>query len=213
MSDTTSTETTTEDTTDTSAEQVEAVETETVDGEDSLADAGKKALDAMKAQRNAARQAERDARARIAEMEAQIAISGKSAEEQQLEAARRDAESAATKKANERILRSELRGAAKGKLADPADALMFLDTSEFDVDENGEVDADAINDAIDDLIARKPHLGVPDTRRFQGGADQGAQAHQKVAQLTRDQLSTMSPEQIDAARKNGQLDRILGVTS
>lgn len=208
------TETTTEDTKDTSAEeQVAATETETVDGEESLADAGKKALDAMKAQRNAARQAERDARARIAEVEAQLADNGKSAEEQQLEAARREAQTEAEKKANERILRSELKGAAKGKLADPADALVFLDLSGFDVDENGDVDADAINDALDDLISRKPHLGVPDQRRFQGDADQGVSGHKKVTQLTRDQLSTMSPEAIEAARKSGQLDRIMGVTS
>lgn len=63
-------------------------------------------------------------------------------------------------KANSRILRSEVRAAAAGKLNDPADAIKFLDLDQFDVGEDGEVDEDEIEDAIDDLVKRKPYLAA-----------------------------------------------------
>ena len=90
--------------------------------------------------------------------------------------ARREAEQAATAKANARILRSEVRAAAAGKLADPKDALRFLDLDQFEVDEDGEVDEDEIADAIEDLVKRKPYLAAAqggNGKRFQGRGDGG----------------------------------------
>ena len=143
---------------------------ESVPGEEALGDPGKKALDAMKAERNAAR-AEAKARAdEIAQLRAKI--EGKEAE-YAAEQARRATEAAALAKANERILKAEIRAAAAGKLADPADALRYLDTSTFEVGDDGETDAAAIAAAIDDLISTKPYLAAQG-RRFQGGGDGGA---------------------------------------
>ena len=148
---------------------------EQVPGEEALGDPGKKALDAMKAERNAAR-AEAKARAdEIAQLRAKI--EGREAE-YAAEQERRAGEAAALAKANERIVKAEIRAAAAGKLADPADALRYLDVSSFEVGDDGETDAAAIAAAVDDLITTKPYLAAQG-RRFQGGGDGGARnSHQ-----------------------------------
>lgn len=138
--------------------------------ESALGDAGKKALTATKEKWKA----ERERRKRL-ERELEEARKGsKGDDEPDAEQIRRDAEQAATAKANARIVRAELRAAAAGKLADPSDVAVFLDPAEFEVDEHGEIDPDEVNDAIADLLARKPHLAAGGGRRFQGGGDGGA---------------------------------------
>lgn len=137
-----------------------------VEGEEALGDPGKKALDAMKAERNAAREEARIAKEALAQSKP---------DETALEAARREATEAATTVANDRVKRSELKAAATGKLADPADALAFIDLSKIEVDQNGDVDSGALNTAIADLLTRKPHLAVS-APLFQGGGDGGAGA-------------------------------------
>lgn len=167
---------------ETTAEQTEATEAtteaekpaETVDavaGEEALGDAGKRALDAMKAERKAAREQAATEKARADSLQAKI--DGKEAEHAAAEKAR-EVESAALAKANERILKAEVRVAAAGKLSDPADALRFLDLSDFEVGSDGEVDADALATAIDDLVKKKPYLAAQGGKRFQGTADGGA---------------------------------------
>lgn len=80
----------------------------------------------------------------------------------------------ATTKANARILRAEIKAAAAGKLADPADALRLLDLDDFDVDDDGETDAKAIAKAIDDLVKSKPYLAGKAGGK--GSADNGARS-------------------------------------
>lgn len=128
-----------------------------------------------------------------------------------LDQVRAEVQREATEKANARILRSEVKAAAAGKLADPADAHRFLDLSEFEVDADGNVDETEIADAIADLIKSKPYLAVQDGRRFKGDADGGARKESRPAQLSRDDLSRMSPGQIETARKEGRLNDLLGV--
>src|SRR5690606_3836292 len=101
--------------------------------------------------------------------------------------------------------------AAASKLSDPADALKFLDLSGFEVGDDGEVDSSAIAEAIDGLIESKPYLAAqggnapvfesPASRRK--GAPEG--------QLTKADLTGMSPEQIEAARAAGRLNTVLGI--
>lgn len=159
------------------------------DGTDALGDAGKRALDRMKA----SLKAERDARLKAeAERDAARGIS-------EQEKAQRAAEAAALAKANSRILRSEVRAAAKGVLADPTDAYRFLDLDAFDVDQDGSVDEQAITDALTELVRTKPYLAAaaspPGAQRppttnpagFGGTADQGARAG---AQRTEEQSLT-----------------------
>jgi hypothetical protein len=180
--------------------------------DDSLGDAGKKALDAMKAKWKAAEKSDKEARAELAKRIAADAIKDKPADEQALETARAEARAEAAKAANVRIVKSELRLAAKGVLADPADALAFINLDDFDVNEDGDVDADALSEAISDLIARKPHLAAGAPRKFEGGADQGPKGKSaKQAQITRAELDTMSVDQINTARAAGRLNTVLGI--
>lgn len=141
-----------------------------VPGEEALGDPGKKALDIMKAAKKTAEQDAREAREALAALQAKL--DGKEAEHA-AEQERRKVEDAALAKANERILKAEVRAVAATKLADPADALLHLDLSGFEVGADGEVDTEAVRAAIDDLVARKPYLAAQGGARFKGSADGG----------------------------------------
>jgi len=208
-------EITAEAATDSEEENTETVESEeTTEDEKPLGAAGQKALDAMKADRKAARDEARTLKAEFEKFKAQAALKDKPAEEQALEAARAEARAEVTTKANERLLRSELKAAATGKLADPTDAALFLDLSAFDVNDDGDVDSDALSDAIADLIARKPHLAAGKPSRFDGGADQGAKGKASApSQLTEAEVERMTPSQINKARQQGLLKDYLGKSS
>ncbi|MBI0294497.1 hypothetical protein JBE04_08375 [Streptomyces sp. PRKS01-29] len=177
------------------------------DGTDQLGDAGKRALDSMKGKWKT----ERDKRRAL---EQQLAARDKPAGDQpDVDTVRAEAAREATAKANARILRSEVRAAAAGKLADPRDALRFLDLDQFEVDESGDVDAEEIAEAIEDLIKTKPYLAAATAKRFQGTGDGGARkGKSRPAQLTREDLKRMSPEQIVKAKDEGRLDDALGIS-
>ncbi|MFD3498790.1 hypothetical protein [Streptomyces sp. NPDC058678] len=182
------------------------------EGADQLGDAGKRALDSMKDKWKS----ERDKRR---ELEAKLAAKDKPADGDQPdpEAIVRQAEQAALSKANARIIRAEVKAAAAGKLADPADAYRFLDLAQFEVDDDGNVDADEIGDAIADLIQSKPYLaaqsGTPKPR-FEGTADSGARKGTgRPAQLTEADVKRLSAAgkhaEIVQARNDGRLDDYL----
>jgi hypothetical protein len=163
----------------------------------------------MKAERNAERlrakelQAERDAlRAQLEGREAEHA------KEQERQQAKDEALAAA----NKRILAAQLKLEAKGKLADPSDAGLYINLDEFDVSDDGDVDADALRGAIEDLLARKPHLAA-DNRRFDGAADQGAHVPQRLTQLSKADLDNMTAAEVNQARREGRLDRVLGINN
>lgn len=159
----------------------------------------------------AERKARRDAEKQFKALQQQLADKEKPADEQALEAARREGREEGQGKANERIVRSELKAAATGKVRNPALALKLIDTSAIDVDEDGEVDADAVNDAIVALLEEYPELAV-DAAKFQGSADQGTKGRKTAPpQITREQLRSMSPDQIMQARSEGRLDQVLGI--
>lgn len=175
-------------------------------GAEHLGDPGKRALDAMKEERRLAREEAARWKSEFEALKAQV--EGKQAEyEAAQERAKVEAEALA--KANERILKAELRAEAAGKLADPSDALRFLDLSEFEVGPDGDVDKKAIAEAIDDLIKTKPYLAAQG-KRFEGSADGGARNDARPAQLTQEMLKGMSPEAIREALRNGQLVDLLG---
>ena len=162
------------------AEPVAVVEpVEAAPVEPDLGDAGKKALDAMKAERNAAKAAAKLAIAEAEELRTQIANKDKPAEEVALEDAFKKGESAGTKATNLRVLKSELKAAATGKLADPTDAHLYIDLATFDVNDDGDPDSDALAEAIDKLLIAKPHLAASAAPRFLGGGDGGAGAPAK----------------------------------
>ena len=162
----------------------------------------KKALVTERTARKAAEKALKD-------LQAQLALKDKPAEEQALEAARAEARTEATTKANARIVRAELKAAATGKVKNPALALKLIDASEIDVDDDGEVDSDAVNQAITDLLEQYPELAA-DGSKFTGTADQGAKGkNSKPAQVKRSELTSMTPAQIEQARVDGRLNDLL----
>ncbi|MFJ9558057.1 hypothetical protein ACIRPH_29990 [Nocardiopsis sp. NPDC101807] len=175
------------------------------DGADALGDPGKRALDAMKAKWRA----ERDKR-RAAESELSKQRAPAKDDEPDAEAIQQQAEQAAVARANERIVRAEVRAAAAGKLADPGDAMRFIDVSQFEVDDDGNVDADELADAIGELLTSKPYLAAHGGRRFQGTGDGGARKGSRPSQITsREDLAKMTPAARLKAHTDGRLRRLL----
>ena len=172
MSDTTTTTDATVDqsTADGAASETGAESAAVTEGATALGDAGKKALDAMKAERNEAKAAAKQAADDLAALRAQV--EGREAEHKATLDAQRVKDEALSA-ANQRILKAEVRAQAASKLNDPKDALLYLDLSGFEVGEDGEVDGDAIASAIGALITDKPYLAAQGTR-FKGEADGGA---------------------------------------
>jgi hypothetical protein len=174
------------------------------DGADKLGDAGKRALDTMKAKWRSERDRRKALEAENATLKAKP-----EGEEPDPEHIRAEADKAATARANARIVRSEVRAAAAGKLNDPKDALVHIDITQFEVDDDGQVDEDEIADAIDELLKSKPYLGVvatPPEPRFKGTGDGGARKGSAgPKQLTEQDVKRMTPEQVDEAHRKGQL--------
>ncbi|MFW7414752.1 hypothetical protein [Demequina sp. SO4-18] len=173
------------------------------EGADDLGDKGKKALDAMKAkvkEANSKATAAAEERDRL-----KAAAEGREAEWE----TERKAEKEREEKFRARYLKAEIKAAAKGVLADPEDAFKFLDLDDFEVTEDGDVDTDAIASALKSLAERKSYLAVQDGPRFNGSSDSGPR-NDGPRQVTKDQLSTMTHAEIDKARREGRLDRLLG---
>jgi hypothetical protein len=199
--------------TEEAAGQTSAGETEAtteVEGAEHLGDKGKKALDAMKAERKAAQDEARQAKAERDALKAQI--EGKEAEHKAQQEAQKVKDEALSA-ANTRILKAEVRAAAAGKLADPTDALLYIDLSKLDVSDDGEVDADAIKAAVEDLVKNKPYLAAQGGNRFQGGADGGTRNESRPAQLNRADVERLAREgkhaEIEKARQDGRLADVL----
>jgi hypothetical protein len=157
------------------------------DGADALGDKGKQALDRMKAKGKVERDKRVAAERRAAELEAELA---KAKGEDEATIRQRDADQAALAKANARIVKAEVRGAAKGLLADPQDAFLHLDINEIEVGEDGEVDTDDIVERLNDLISKKPYLAAQRTPG-NGAFDTGRGKPAAKKQLTRAELAAL----------------------
>lgn len=176
---------------------------------DGLGDAGKKAIDAMKAERNQARDEKKRLQAELDALRA--AAEGREAEHK-AEIERQQVKDEALAEANMRILKAEVRAGAAGKLADPTDALQFIDLSSFEVSNDGVVDTAVIAQAIEELLKGKPYLAAQGGSRFQGDADSGPRnVGGSTRQLGQSDLDGMTAQEINDARKAGQLDKLLGV--
>ena len=213
-----------EPTTDPAAEPLEPAELEDdvdpadddkdPEGADSLGDPGKKALDTMKGRLKAEREKRRALEAQLAERDKPA--DGTVPDQETL---MRQAETKVLARVNERLVKAEVKVAAAGKLADPADAYRFLDLSQFEVDDDGNVDADEVADAIDDLLKSKPYLaaqGGSTKPRFQGTADSGARkGNARPTQLTEADVKRLSAAgkhaEIVKAQNEGRLDDYLGL--
>lgn len=125
-----------------------------------LGDAGKKAIDEERKARRAAEKAAKDAQAELDKLRQE----SMSEQEKAIAQARAEAKTEVLKDANQRVLRSEIKAAAGGKLADPADAVGLLGDLDRFVGDDGEVDSKAISSAIDELIKSKPYLAANGSR-------------------------------------------------
>lgn len=173
------------------------------EGAEELGDKGKKALDSMKAKLKAAKASERAAKAESARLKAEQENAGKSADEQAISKARQEATEQATSAANKRIIRSEVKAAAAGKLANPALAVKLIDLEAIEVDDNGNVDEDAIAEAISDLLDENPYLAA------QGGGstkfDSARGKSRPKPKLTKADLDKLTPEQVAKAYDEGRV--------
>ena len=82
---------------------------------------------------------------------------------------------------NTRLIAAEAKAALAGKVHKPATALRLLDLSDVEVDADGNVDTQALDDLIVKLLEDEPYLAVAQgtPQRFQGKADQGPQGAAK----------------------------------
>ena len=173
-----------------------------------LGDAGKQAIDRMKVLVKEAK-----ARARTAEEALAAATKPKPDDKPDADAIRKAArEEALAETLGDRVL-DKLEVRAAKLFADPDDARAMLAGRAAEFVDGGKIDTDAIDDALQDLLKRKPHLGAKPEARFQGSADGGARKGSKPDQLTRDALKNMSPDAIVKAKADGRLADIMGVDS
>lgn len=104
----------------------------------------------------------------------------------------------------EKMVEAELKGQLKGRNL-IGDSILEFNKDSF-ITTDGEIDSEAIATWVEThsttTEAPKPDLG------------QGARGQKgSLAQIrTRDELATMSPEEILAARKDGRLDSLMGTT-
>lgn len=160
----------------------------------------------------AERKLRRDAEAKAKAAEQKLADKDKDADQIAADQALRDAEKAALAKANERVVRSELKAAAAEKVKRPDLLVKVTDLASIEVDENGDPDPEALNEAIEAFLADYPELAV-DKSKFNGSADQGSKGKSSTpAQLTRSDLSKMTPDQINKAREEGRLNKVMGLS-
>jgi hypothetical protein len=134
------------------------------------------------------------------------------AAEHKAEQERAKVQAEAVARANERIRKSEVRAAAAKLLKDPADALLYIDLDQFEVSDDGEVDASAVTEAVEALVKSKPYLAA------EGGT--GPVIHSPTSnregstgkrQWTKADLKGKTPEQINAAKSEGLLNSLLGI--
>lgn len=86
-----------------------------------------------------------------------------------------------------RLVRSEVRAAAAGKLADPEDAVRFLALDELELDPDGNVDGSTIAAAVDKLLETKPYLAANGARR-EADFDAGARTPARDAESVNDRI-------------------------
>lgn len=122
-----------------------------------------------------------ETRKRLAELEE----AQKSDQEKALDAAAKEAEARVREEYEAKMRAAELQSAvlktAAGRLADPDDALRFLDTSDLDP-----ADPDAVASRINTLLEEKPYLGVGAVKRGPE-FEQGSQGEQEP------DIAAMSP--------------------
>lgn len=194
--------------------------TDDPEGVAALGDAGKRALDVMKAERN-------DAKAKLAAALAEVERLKPKPEPATPAAATADSapDVASIVKSATDQLRAEsllekaadkLEAKAAALLHDAGDATRHLKASQFVKD--GVVDLAAMDDALKALVEGKPYLAKDSKPKFEGGADGGAKpdipGKQQWSQADLDRQAALGVPgalAIEKARVAGNLDNLLGI--
>lgn len=123
-------------------------------GADDLGDKGKKALDTMKARWRAEQKRAREAEAKLAARDAPK--DGDELTPEQIKAAAK-AEALAELRAP--LFQTQAKSAALALgFNDPADALLLVSATDFEVGSDGTFDAEELNDKLSEVLAAKPYL-------------------------------------------------------
>lgn len=177
---------------------------------DDLRDAGKRALDTMKGQRNAARTSLRPWTALARELgvktpdDIKALLDGKTKDGKDApdpEQIRREARAEVERETAKERLLDKIEAKAGGKFADPADAaaLLLRENELDDFLDGSKVDADAIAEALTELLERKPYLAAKSTttRTPKPDKSQGNRggAKRSAAERANDRLVRMGVKQ------------------
>lgn len=179
-----------------------------------LGDAGKKALDAMKTKWRAERDARKDAEDKLAAASKKPAGDDAPVDVDEL---RKQLQTEAKAEVLRDRALDKIEAKAAGRFKDPEDALLRLGRNVDDFIDNGQIDLEAIEDALVDLLEKRPDFGVtqgdPEPRkRFTGTGDGGPKGNAGKPQVTEAELQKMTPEQIVKAQNEGRLATLLGTT-
>jgi len=111
-----------------------------------------------------------------------------------------------TEATNKKLVAAEAKAALAGKVHKPATALKLLDLSDVEVDADGNVDTEALDDLIVKLLEDEPYLAVAQgtPQRFQGKADQGPQG------VSKSEEQRLSEELAEATQKR-DFTRAIGI--
>lgn len=162
-----------------SAPKGEGAATNPPSDQDNLGDKGKRAIEAMKAERDAATAAAKPWKSLgVTPEEVKELLSSREGEAERQKA--REIQQQALKTVGEKLLKAEIKAAAKGLLADPQDAHLFIDMTKLEIGDDLSVDADAIADAIKELVDKKPYLAANSEKKF-GSADLGRQGGNELS--------------------------------
>ena len=102
----------------------------------------------------------------------------------------------------QRLAGAEIRVALTGVVPDPGALVEDLNLARY-ITESGDVDVDAV------AALREKFAGLTSAAGQSTAPKVPAGTRGTPGTITRDQLKSMSPEQIDAARRNGQLDHLM----
>lgn len=122
------------------------------------------------------RKLRRDAEKKARDATDALSVKDKPADEQAVELARREAAAEATKGLSERIVKAEVKAALGGRVNDPARVLSFIDVSDIELGDDGEVDGDAVADAVEKFLTDYPEF--KSAGRGAGSADQFSKGRQ-----------------------------------
>jgi len=194
---------------------------DTGDGDEDkpLGPQGEKALQAEKDKRKQAAAKARAAEAENAKLKAELEkLRGDGSKDGKKDdgPSAEDIKAEARKEAQAEVLRERALDKVEAKaaklFADPEDARALLADKVDEFIDGTQIDLDAITEALEELLKRKPHLAAQGGKRFEGSADQGSRkGGTRPAQLTRADLDRMNPDEIVAAKQKGQFDELLGI--